>query len=272
MGGRKGEGGKERGSNGVFSSYMQGVLALNGVLSLQENAESSLRALFGDDVGVAFFILGKLKYQLQHKPDAAKCFRAALRFNPFLWSAFSMLCEMGEEVGPEECFKVTEYPTFLASRSSVAQSVAMPSLSSECVRPKPECAQPQASVSTPFSPMETKKDNFSTKIGSRDGHSSAFKPVQRSKPVFMTPDIFQDPPVGNAMASSTPATSEPRNRPRREKLPLALGSARRTEGWLRAVGALDFGSSERSSASKVTPLGPSPATPLNPRYALPEMS
>lgn len=53
-------------------SYMQGVLALNGVLSLQENTESSLRTLFGDDVGVAFFILGKLKYQLKHKPDAAK--------------------------------------------------------------------------------------------------------------------------------------------------------------------------------------------------------
>lgn len=244
---------------------MQGVLALNGVLSLQENAESSLRALFGDDVGVAFFILGKLKYQLQHKPDAAKCFRAALRFNPLLWSAFSMLCGMGEEANPQECFKVTEYPTFLASRSSVAPPVSMPTLSSECIRPRPDCAQPKPSVATPFSPMETKKDGFGTKLGSGEGHSSAFKPVRKSKPVFMTPDIFQDPPVGNAMASSTPATADPRNRPRREKVPLALGPARR---WLGPVGVLDFGSSGRSSAAKTTPLGLSPGlvTPLNPRY------
>lgn len=241
---------------------MQGVLALNGVLSLQENTESSLQTLFGEDVGVAFFILGKLKYQLQHKPDAAKCFRAALRFNPFLWSAFSMLCEMGEEANPEECFKVAEYPKFLTSQSS-ALPTSMPTLSNDCIRPRAECAQAKAPVSYPFSPIGTNPAALGIKLGTDERHSSAFKPVRKSKPVFVTPDIFQDPPAESAMASSTPA-AEHRNHPRREKLPLALGPARHAEGWLEAGPRvlLDFGT------AKATPLGLSlgPVTPLTPRY------
>lgn len=237
------------------------MLALNGVLNIQDNSESSVRNHFGDDVGVAFFILGKLKYRLHHKPDAVKCFRAALRFNPFLWSAFSMLCEMGEDANPEECFKVTQYPKFLAARSS-APPTSSSTLRSDCIRPKAECVSANRSISHPFfSPMGAKSDDLVGSTGERPG--SAFKPVRKSKPVFMTPDIFQDTPVESAMASSTPA-AEQRKLPRRAKGPGVPG--RRTE-WLGAVGALDFGSSgERiSGAAKTTPLGLS-SGPVTPRY------
>ena len=245
----------------MLSSYMQGVLALNGVLNVQENAESSIRNHFGDDVGVAFFILGKLKYQLHHKPDAAKCFRAALRFNPFLWSAFSMLCEMGEDANPEECFKVTQYPKFLATRSS-APPTSLSALSSDCIRPKAECASMNRSTSHPFfSPMGPKSDDLVGHFGSTgERPGSAFKPVRKSKPVLMTPDIFQDTPVESAMASSTPA-AEMRKLPRRAKGPGVPG--RRIE-WVGTVGALDFGSGGERAA-KATPLGLS-SGPVTPRY------
>lgn len=151
------------------------MLALNGLLNLQENAESSLHALFGEDVGVAFFILGKLKRSLQQQREAAQCFRAALRHNPFLWSAFSMLCELGEEACPEECFKVSEYPTFLRPRMSA-----------------PPTNQPNAESAT-------------GKLASAAG-SSAFKPLVPSRNIFMTPAMGPAPKgaVGSAIFSSTP--------------------------------------------------------------------
>ena len=253
-------------------------MAINGVLALQESLEDDLHADFGADVGMAFLLLGKLKYNLQHKQDAACCFRAALKFNPFLWSAFEMLCEMGEEVCPDECFKISNYPGFL--------------------RPHPLSAPPtlaqfftaQAKTSTAKTtdhPM-LKRDDLNlicAESPSTDNncHVSTFEPVGNN-PLFMTPDIFHEPSVGKAIASSTPTA--PRGISAQENLTVAtepsinrkdhlstmevesrvgLGWSHSTMGQIK--GALDFGST--GSQCRIPPAGRAVATPtvtpLNPR-------
>lgn len=267
----------------LLHRYKEGLLALNGVLSLQESYEADLQATFTDNVGVAFLILGKLKYSLQHQAEASACFRAALRHNPFLWSAFVMLCEMGEEVNPEDCFKVSEYPRFLRahpfatppvvggaftnSGGSTPHQRTDPSsntthrANATTKKIKPDVANPVCAESAPPCPDSPLA-------------LSAFEPVVKKKPVYMTPDIYHDRSVGSAIASSTPAA--PQNLTVQEKLSLTLGSSgllgglgvKRGHGlqaqFVRNFkGALDFESTGRSGQS--TPQDNVPiVTPLNP--------
>jgi anaphase-promoting complex subunit 3 len=51
---------------------------------------------YGSDVGLAFWLLGELNSQLNQSREAARFFKAALKYNPFLWTAYQSLCEMGE--------------------------------------------------------------------------------------------------------------------------------------------------------------------------------
>ena len=76
--------------------YKSGLLALNGLLCLHESSEAELAARFGSDAGVAFCLLGELNARLKQTKQAVSFFRAALKYNPFLWSAFQSLCELGE--------------------------------------------------------------------------------------------------------------------------------------------------------------------------------
>lgn len=247
-------------------------MALNGVINLQESTESDLLAVFGEDVGVAFLLLGKLKHSLKHKEDATKCFRAALRHNPFLWTAYEVLCNMGEEVCPEEVFKVSEYPKFL--RSSCGQV-----LTTAASQPKIESVKTKGTSSATAKHDTNPESASSMHLVDDIRHISPFEPDVKNKSAFVTPELFHEPPVGNALASSTPALA--RNYPMRNQLPLTLGGLS-TEGLrggleagpgrslLRTVrGALDFGSTGKDNVSPnmVTPLGSlaGPITPLNPR-------
>ena len=45
--------------------------------------------------------------------EASCCYKFALKQNPFLWSAFECLCQLGVETNPYEYFNVTEIPSFL---------------------------------------------------------------------------------------------------------------------------------------------------------------
>ena len=282
--------------------YKEGLLALNGLINLRENSEAELREVFGEDVGVAFLLLGKLKYKLQHKEGAKACFRLALKHNPFLWSAFAALCEIeGGNVmttlNVKDYFKVTEYPGFLRphpmapptstyalpvqAKSGNAASSAVPlskTAESDVAVSKGEQCQDDLNLIH----SELAQQHLAAKGIPNNAHqqSSAFRPVvtpaMKNKHVFMTPDLFHNPSVGQAIASSTP--SAPKNLAMRERLlpPLPVGV------WSEEIGggardgmvelsqpamgpvklALDFG----SAASKGSGRGLSQGfTPLHPR-------
>ena len=76
--------------------YQSGLLALNGLLCLHRPSEDELDCRYGNDVGVAFWLLGELNRRLHQFKESAGYFRSALKYNPFLWSSFQALCDMGE--------------------------------------------------------------------------------------------------------------------------------------------------------------------------------
>ena len=247
--------------------YKEGLVAFTrDSLSIKDITDSHLPALFGDNVGVAYLTLGQLKSHLKCTSDAKVCFRAALRHNPFLWSAYEALCDMGEEVYPELCFTLTEYPKFLRPHPSAPPTLfSNPLLQGAYAKSSADSAKSKGPLFTSEDPV---KQVFA-ESAKPDGSGGVFKSVTKS--LFTTPEIFQDSSLGNALASSTP--TYPRSQFMRDRMAIMESVAKattRTEASRNVVGALNFGSSERadqkSGVGLVTPLGSQDVTPLHPRY------
>ena len=81
----------------TLTRYQSGLLALNSLQCAHDClSESELAAQYGSDAGLAFWLVGELNSQLNQSREAARFFRAALKYNPFLWTAYQSLCEMGK--------------------------------------------------------------------------------------------------------------------------------------------------------------------------------
>ncbi|GCC39465.1 hypothetical protein chiPu_0023822, partial [Chiloscyllium punctatum] len=52
----------------------------------------------------------------------SECYQKSLSLNPFLWSPFESLCEIGEKPDPDQTFKLTSLQNF----SSYQPSLCMP--------------------------------------------------------------------------------------------------------------------------------------------------
>ncbi|KAL2017308.1 hypothetical protein VTK56DRAFT_2331 [Thermocarpiscus australiensis] len=60
------------------------------------------------DAAAVSCLLGKLYRELDDKRKAVACFEDALRANPFMWDAFTILCDMGVNVRIPNIFKLNE--------------------------------------------------------------------------------------------------------------------------------------------------------------------
>ena len=100
------------------------------------------------------------------------------------------LCS-GESVSPEQCFTVSEFPPFLKHPAPHGCSSSHVLLSS----------YPSSSPS----PHEPKSSLLGNGLDTNSKRPSAFTPVDSSKTGYITPDLFGNPTLGKAVASSTPA-------------------------------------------------------------------
>jgi len=60
------------------------------------------------DAAATNCLLGKLYRSYDDKKKAIQCFEDALRCNPFMWDAFTMLCDMGVDIRIPNVFRSTE--------------------------------------------------------------------------------------------------------------------------------------------------------------------
>ncbi|KAI6279658.1 anaphase-promoting complex subunit cdc27 [Pyricularia oryzae] len=68
---------------------------------------ASTRSLIPDAAALNC-LLGKLYQGLDDKNRAVSCFEDALKLNPFMWDAFTSLCDMGVHIKVPNIFKVTD--------------------------------------------------------------------------------------------------------------------------------------------------------------------
>lgn len=59
------------------------------------------------DAAAITCLLGKLYYAYDNKQKAVSCFEEALKLNPFMWDAFTNLCDMGTNVRVPNIFKMS---------------------------------------------------------------------------------------------------------------------------------------------------------------------
>lgn len=58
------------------------------------------------DAAAIHCLLGKLHFAWNNKQKATRCFEEALKLNPFMWDAFTNLCDMGAEVRMSAVFRM----------------------------------------------------------------------------------------------------------------------------------------------------------------------
>jgi anaphase-promoting complex subunit 3 len=92
------------------------------ILTLADkHSETSRRHV--PDAAACYCILGKLYAAHDNNQKAIDNFVAALKMNPFMWDAFTGLCDLGAAVRPHNIFKIT--PDMLASISQSASNGAV---------------------------------------------------------------------------------------------------------------------------------------------------
>jgi anaphase-promoting complex subunit 3 len=94
--------------------YKDGIAAMEKTKGLWANKNTigkhsaSSRSAY-PDTAAASCLLGRLYRAYDDKKKAIACFEDALKVNPFMWDAFTILCDMGVNVRIPNIFKPNEY-------------------------------------------------------------------------------------------------------------------------------------------------------------------
>ncbi|CAH2302828.1 cell division cycle 27 homolog isoform X4 [Pelobates cultripes] len=82
-----------------------------GVLNKQKTQEEIVTE-FGDSACFTLSLLGHVYCKTDRLAKGSECYQKSLSLNPFLWSPFESLCEIGEKPDPEQIFKLTSLQNF----------------------------------------------------------------------------------------------------------------------------------------------------------------
>jgi hypothetical protein len=77
--------------------YQEAELALTSTVG--GGSAAAKLAEFAETCGAAECLLGVVLLRTNRRKDAAVMFRSSLDINPYMWSAYRHLCEMGESIG-----------------------------------------------------------------------------------------------------------------------------------------------------------------------------
>lgn len=87
------------------------ALAGSDFLSGNKNIEDII-ADFGDQACFALQLLAKICIKTERKNRAAEAFKKALKLNPFLWTCFVELCNVGEKPDANNTFQISSLDSF----------------------------------------------------------------------------------------------------------------------------------------------------------------
>ncbi|XP_014343062.1 cell division cycle protein 27 homolog isoform X2 [Latimeria chalumnae] len=82
-----------------------------GVLNKQKSYDDIVSE-FGDSACFTLSLLGNIYCNTGRLAKGSECYQKSLSLNPFLWSPYESLCEIGEKPDPEQTFKITSLQNF----------------------------------------------------------------------------------------------------------------------------------------------------------------
>ncbi|KAK2110935.1 anaphase-promoting complex subunit cdc27 [Saguinus oedipus] len=98
-----------------LSKLAEGEQILSGGVFNKQKSHDDIVTEFGDSACFTLSLLGHV-YWYNSKTDrlakGSECYQKSLSLNPFLWSPFESLCEIGEKPDPDQTFKLTSLQNF----------------------------------------------------------------------------------------------------------------------------------------------------------------
>ncbi|XP_029430073.1 cell division cycle protein 27 homolog isoform X2 [Rhinatrema bivittatum] len=95
-----------------LTKLAEGEQILSGSVLNKQKSHDDIVTEFGDSACFTLSLLGHVYCKTDRLAKGSVCYQKSLSLNPFLWSPFESLCEIGEKPDPEQTFKLTSLQNF----------------------------------------------------------------------------------------------------------------------------------------------------------------
>ncbi|XP_036408326.1 cell division cycle protein 27 homolog [Megalops cyprinoides] len=100
-----------------LTKLAEGEQILTGGVLNKQKSQDDIVTEFGDSACFTLALLGQIYCKTDRLAKGSECYQKSLSLNPFLWSPFESLCQIGEKPDPEQMFKLTSPQNFSSSVS-----------------------------------------------------------------------------------------------------------------------------------------------------------
>ncbi|XP_035262161.1 cell division cycle protein 27 homolog [Anguilla anguilla] len=98
-----------------LSRLAEGEQILTGGVLNKQKSQDDIVTEFGDSACFTLALLGQIYCKTDRLAKGSECYQKSLSLNPFLWSPFESLCQIGEKPDPDQMFKLTSLQNFSGS-------------------------------------------------------------------------------------------------------------------------------------------------------------
>lgn len=91
----------------MFYRYAEAEAVLTENTNGQGNTFDEIVAEYGDQACFTLMLLAKIASKTEMKTTAIEAFKRALKLNPFMWSCFEHLCNLGDKPNPSGIFQLS---------------------------------------------------------------------------------------------------------------------------------------------------------------------
>lgn len=88
----------------ILYSYAEAEAILTENVTSHNNAFDEIVAEYGDQACFTLILLANIAMKTERKGKAIDAFKKALKLNPFMWSCFEQLCNLGDKPNPNSTF------------------------------------------------------------------------------------------------------------------------------------------------------------------------
>ncbi|XP_060704620.1 cell division cycle protein 27 homolog isoform X2 [Hemiscyllium ocellatum] len=164
-----------------LSKLAEGEQILAGGMLNKQKSHDDIVTEFGDSACFTLSLLGHVYCKTDRMAKGSECYQKSLSLNPFLWSPFESLCEIGEKPDPDQTFKLTSLQNF----SSYQPSLCMPMVLNHSMQHR----QPDTVLmETPQDTIELNRLNLESSANSKYSSMMSDSSVSLIDPSVISPD------------------------------------------------------------------------------------
>ncbi|KAJ8251804.1 hypothetical protein GJAV_G00225610 [Gymnothorax javanicus] len=99
-----------------LSKHAEAEQILTGGFLHKQKSQDDIVSEFGDSACFTLALLGQIYCKTDRLAKGSECYQRSLSLNPFLWSPFESLCQIGEKPDPDQTFRLTSLQNFSVSQ------------------------------------------------------------------------------------------------------------------------------------------------------------